>query len=274
MASTLHDPAPPAAAPAPAASRTVVAERLRRLSPRERAVWAAVILALALLPALVSAARSETVRSDVVLEPVRGTRTAAGTMAAYARRVVALPLVQSRIAANRNRYWNVIGLRHAEVDVAAAGPGGRAVRLSVPARSSGDARDLAGIVAAQVAAQSRGAASRRGGARAGLRAIDRRLRDAALSPARRSELLAQRRFIVTQARQEHGAVPLRVTRPPTLPAGDRIDRVVAKVAPDGAPRPSPLWAGFAGLLLGLALCSLWLALPAGRRADGPAPPGE
>jgi hypothetical protein len=27
------------------------------------------------------------------------------------------------------------------------------------------------------------------------------------------------------------------------------------------PRPNPLWAGFVGLLLGVALCALWLALP-------------
>jgi hypothetical protein len=271
MASTLHDPAPPAAAPAAATARTVVADRLRRLSPRGWAIWATVILTLALVPALVSAARPKTVRSDVVLEPVAGTRTGAGTMAAYARRFLAFPLVQSSIAARRSRYWSVIGLRHVDVDVAAAGPGGGGVRLSVPAGIPGDARDLAGIVAAQVTAHSRGAGSRRAGARANLRAIDRRLRAGGLTTARRAELVAQRKFMVTQVRQERGAVALRVAHRPTRPDGDRIDRAVSKVAADGAPRPSPLWAGVAGLLLGVSLFALWLAVPADRR-PGPAPP--
>ena len=274
MASTLHDPAPPAAAPAPATPPTVVADPLGRLGPRGRAVWAVVILALAVVPALVSAARSETVQSDVLLEPVAGASARDGAMAAYARRVLALPVVQGRIASQRNRYWFLIGLRHVDVDVRAEGPGGERVRLSVADRTPGKARDLAHSVARQLVAQSRGAAARRSSTRAGLRVVDRALQDPALTAARRAQLESQRRFIVVQGRQDEGVVELRIARPATLPAGDRIARAVSKVAPEGVPRPNPLWAGFAGLLLGLALCALWLALPAGRRASGPAPPGE
>jgi hypothetical protein len=233
-----------------------------------------VILALAIVPALVSAARPQTVRSDVVLEPAAGASARPGTMARYARIVLHLPVVQSHIAAQRNRYWNFIGLRRVDVDVAAAGAGGQGVRLTVADRTPGKARDLAGIVAVQLVAQSRGAARRRARARAGVRGIDRALQAPGLTADRRTQLAAQREFIAAQARQERGATALRIARPAVLPAGDRVDRLVSAVAPDGLPSPDPLWAGFAGLLLGLALCALWLALPAGRRADSPPPPGE
>ena len=274
MASTLHDRPAAASPPPPSTPRTAVADRLRRVGPREWAVWAVVILVLAIVPALVSAARPQTVRSDVVLEPAAGASARPGAMAGYARAVLHLPVVQSHIAAQRNRYWNLIGLRHVDVDVAAVGAGGQGVRLTVAERTPGKARGLAGIVAEQLAAQSREAAPRRARARAGVRAIDRALQAPGLTAARRAELVAQREFIAAQARQDRGAIALRVARPATLPAGDRVDRLVSPVAPDGVPRPDPLWAGFAGLLLGLALCALWLALPAGRRADGSAPPGE
>ena len=272
MASTLHDR--PAVAPPPAAPRNVVAQRLRRLGPRERAIWAVVILLLALLPAVVSAARPETVRSDVLLQPAAGETARAEAMADYARRVVAVPFVQVRIAAERNRYWSLIGLRPVRVGVAAAGPGAQGVRLTVAARTPKEARNVNAVVAEQVTALSRGAAGRRASARAGLRTIERTLRDSQLEPARRAQLVAQRRFVAVQARQERGVVALRVARPATKPAGDRIDRLVWPVASDGVPRADPLWAGFAGLLLGLALCALWLALPAGRRPARSAATGE
>jgi hypothetical protein len=268
MASTLHDRAPAAAPPPPAPRGTVVADRLRRLGRRERAIWAVAILVLALVPALVSAARSDTVRSEVLLEPAPGERARPGVMADYVRTVVNLPVVQGRIAFRRSRDWFLVGLRHADVDVDAAGRGGRGVRLTVTERTRRKARDLAFIVAREVRARSRGAARRLSSGLAGLKVIDRALRNRVLPAARRRELLAQRRFILVQARQDAKGASLEITRPPTLPAGDRIDRIVTKVAPDGAPHPHPLWAGFAGLLLGLALCGLWLALPAGRRAGG------
>ena len=140
------------------------------------------------------------------------------------------------------------------------------MRLSVADRTPREARDLANSVAREVAAQSRGAAARRASGLGALKVVDRALQDPDLTAARRAELVAQRRFILTQSRLDEGVVALRLARPATLPAGDRLDRAVSKVAPDGVPRPDPLWAGFAGLLLGVALCSVWLALPPGRRA--------
>jgi hypothetical protein len=265
MASTLHDR--PAAAASPAAPRgRVVADRLRRLGPRERAVWAVAVLALALVPALVSAARSETVRSEVLLEPAPGQTARPGAMAGYVRTALDQPVLQGRIAFRRSRDWFLIGLRHADVDVRAAGAGNRGVLLSVPERTRRKAHDLAFIVAREIRARSRGAAERRRSGLAALKVIDRALADPALPAARRARLTAQRRFVITQAREDTGVAALEVTRPATLPDGDRIDRLVSKVAPDGAPHPDPLWAGFAGLLLGLALCGLWLALPARRPA--------
>jgi hypothetical protein len=266
MASTLHDPARTAPPAAPGGRRSLVAGRLRELGPRQRAVWGVVMLVLALGPAVVSAARPEQVRSYVFLEPVAGATAREGDVADYTRRILRLNLVQNTIAGTRSRYWTLLGLGRVHVDVHPAGPGGQGVRLSVLGRTRAEARDLANATAAQVTARSRGTIARRTRARAGLRKLDKARRDPHLTRARRSGLEAYRRFVAFDDGLEAGAVDLRVARPATVPADDRISRLVSKVAPDGVPRPNPLWAGFAGLLLGLALCSLWLALPPGRRA--------
>src|SRR4051812_9646874 len=121
MAFALRDPTPAAATPPPPTRRSVMAERVRRLSPRQRAIWAAMILGLALVPALISASRPKDVRSNVLLEPVTGQRAPRGVMAGYARSVLRAPVVQSRIAWTRSRYWNLIGLEHVDVNVQAAG---------------------------------------------------------------------------------------------------------------------------------------------------------
>jgi hypothetical protein len=269
MAFALRDPSPAAAAPRPATPRDVLADRFRRLSPRQRAIWAAVILGLALVPALISASRPENVRSAVLLEPAAGQKAPTGVMANYLRSVVNVPIVQSRVAWSRSRYWDLIGLEHVDVDVQEAGPDGQGVRLTVADRTPRKARDLATAVAAEVVYQTRRAASRRASARGGVLFIDHALRNPNLSHARRAELITQRQLVATQAHQLRNAVEARISRPATMPAGDRIDRVVSKAAPGGVPRPNPIWAGLAGLFVGLALCALRLALPATRAPGDP-----
>jgi hypothetical protein len=232
------------------------------------------VIAMTLVPIFVSATRPTQVTSEVVIEPVAGSKVSEGATAAYARRVLRLNLVQHTIAATRSRYWTLIGLGHVDVDVEAVGRGGQAAKLSVADRTRAEAQKLANAAALAVTARSRGAPARHARARAKLRKLAQALRDPGVSPKRRSQLIATRQFIGFDARLDAGAVALRVAGPATRPAGDRIDRVVSAVAPDLAPRPSPLWAGVAGLLLGLSLCALWLAVPPGRRTGGPAPPGE
>jgi hypothetical protein len=272
MASTLHDPEAPTPPPA-APPRSLFTRRLPALGAHQMAFLGVFLLAMTLIPIVVTATRPERVTSEVVIEPVAGSKVSEGATAAYARRVLHLTLVQHTIAATRSRYWTLLGLGHVDVDVEAVGRGGQAAKLSVAGRTRAEAEKLANAAAVAVTARSRGALARRARARAKLRRLARALRDPDLSPERRSQLIGTRRFIGFDARLDAGAVALRVARPATRPAGDRIDRVVSKVARDGAPRPSPLWAGFAGLLLGLSLCALWLAVPTDRR-PGPAPPGE
>ena len=269
MASTLHDPKAPTPAPA-ATPRSRLSRRLPALGSHQLAFLGIFLLAMTLIPILVTGARSKQVTSEVVVEPVAGSKVSEGATAAYARRVLRLNLVQHTIAATRSRYWTLIGLGHVDVDVEAVGRGGQGAKLIVAGRTRAEAQRLANAAALSVAARSRDAPARHARARAKLRKLAQALRDPGLSPQRRSQLIATRQFIGFDARLDAGAVALRVARPATRPAGDRIDRVVSKVAPDGAPRPSPLWAGVAGLLLGLSLCALWLAVPPGR----PAPPGE
>jgi hypothetical protein len=137
----------------------------------------------------------------------------------------------------------------------------------VPGRTPGEAQEVAAVVAREAVVRSRGAADRRVQARSALLLVEKALRNPDLTPGRRSELERQREFITVQGRQDIGVAPLRVVAPPTRPDGGVVDRLAREVVSDGVPRPNPLWAGFVGLLLGLALCALWLALPV--RGRGP-----
>src|SRR5829696_9046840 len=100
MPSTLRDPAPPAATKREA-PRAVLADRLRRLGPRERVVLTLAVVALTLIPAIVTAVRPATLHSEVRLAPAAGERTRPGLMARYVERFVHQPLIQDRIAGER-----------------------------------------------------------------------------------------------------------------------------------------------------------------------------
>ena len=265
MASALRDPAPPATAPA-ATRRSVLSGRLDRLGRRERVVMALAVLALAVVPALVSALRPATLWSETRLAPEPGERARPGLMAPLIERWVSLPVVQDRIAFTRSRWYWLVDLDLADVEASPAGPGGQGAFVRVPGRTPGEAQEVAEVVARQLVKHFRGAAKRREGTRRALLVVDKALRDPDLTPARRDELLRQRRFINVQARGDEGVAALRVVSRPTRPDGGVVDGVTRRVVSDGVPRPHPLWAGLAGLLMGLALCALWLALPVRGRA--------
>jgi len=252
MASTLHDPA------LPAATRRTPARLGRR---RHLLVMALVVVVLTLVPAAVSSLRPATVHSEVRLVPERGQQTRTGAVASLVEQRVNQPGVRNRIVTARRRSAWIVDLALTDVRATPAAPSGQGALISVPGATPGEARDVARLVAREVIARAGGAAARRAEARRAVAAVERALHQRGLTPARRTELESQRRFITVQALQDAGLTPVRVAAGPTRPEGDLVDRVVRPVISDGVPRPNPLWAGFVGLLLGVALCALWLALP-------------
>jgi hypothetical protein len=260
MASTLRD-APPQAAPPPPTPRSAVSERWRRLGRRERVVMALAVVALALVPALFSALRPATLYSEMRLSPELGERAAPGRMAPYIERMVVSRGVRDRIAGTRSRWYWLVDLELTEVRATPAAPGGQGAFVRVPGSTPGEAQEVARVIARHAIAQSRDAATRRATTRAALAMVDRALRRPGLSAARQAELERQRTFIVVQGRNQRGVAPLQLASGPTRPDGGVVDSLARNVVAEGVPRPNPLWAGLVGLLLGLALCALWLALP-------------
>jgi hypothetical protein len=246
-----------------------VADRIRRLSTRERAVLALMTGALALGPVLVSLQRDATYRSRVEFGVASTDRAAPERSTAYVAKWAREPQLRSRLT-------RVDGLDRPTADslvdgieVTSGAPrGGKpTVVVSVPAATPGRAHELASLVAAAVSGESARVQRVVTRARAYLARARKALRDAELSPERRAALLERARFTRVAAEDYRGVGALEVAAPPTQPLASGLDRVIDDLVPGDAPRPSPVFAGATGLILGLTLGLLWTLLgpPRGSR---------
>ncbi len=254
----------------PAGRSATIVRRLRGLAPRERALLALAVLLLTLVPVAVSLARPAVRWSELVVAPAAGAPTARGSPAEQVSRLVRDRSFQARVDDERDSAWFTLESRLDDVEVSAVAGDPSRVRIRVPARTRAEALGVARSVAAVLTAQGRTAPRMVAVGRARLREIDAALRGRP-APARRRQLLTERRFIGVAIAN---VVAVEVVDPPSRPSRTATEALIEKLDESGAPRPSPLWAGLAGLLLGLALCCLWLARPSDERAGRDAwPPG-
>ena len=222
------------------------------------------------MPVAISLARPAVRWSELVVAPVAGATTSRGSPTEQVSRLLRDRAFRARVADERDSTWFALESRLDDVDVSAVAGDSSRVRVRVPARTRAEALGAARAVAAAITAQSRTVPKMVAVGRARLREIDAALR-ARPAPARRRQLVTERRFIGVAIAN---VVALEVVDPPSLPSRTTAEALIEQLDESGAPRPSPVWAGLAGLLLGLALCCLWLARPvdggAGRDAWPPA----
>jgi hypothetical protein len=239
-----------------------------RPSPRRpagrRATLALAVLLLALVPVGISLARPAVRWSELAVARAGGGSTPRGSLVEHVRRLLRDGGFRARVADDQDSPWFAYESRLGDVDVSPAAQDPSRVRIRVPARTRTQALGIARSVAAVITAQGRAAPEMVAIGRARLREVEAALRDP-LTPARRRELVAERRFIGVALAN---VVPLEVVDPPSVPARTTVEALIETLDESGAPRPSPLWAGLAGLLLGLALCCLWLARPLDEGAAG------
>ena len=253
MALALRDRTGPAQAPDSRGRTAGARARWRAVPPRTRAVLALVVIVLTAAPVAVTLARPDSFHatfvvaqhdasqvSDVSLDE-RVTRAAGGIEAR--RRIVAL-----RDASG----WSLPKV--IPDPIVGRGPRPGTVRVTFRADTAQESQDLARVVASVITTQRRRIVRKRAAEIGRLREVESALERRDLSRARRARLREEAAFIRASL---PGLVALRVSDPPSAvrPAGliDRLDT-------SGVPRPDPVWAGAVGLMLGLALCSLWLAL--------------
>ncbi len=263
MASTLRDPAPPA--DRLAAATRPLSERLGRLPRRERVLLAAVLLLLTLVPAAIAAARSSEARVDLKLERASRDASSPVGLPAYVRAMVRGRGLRDHVAAATARSWRDLERHYDDIEVVRGDAGPDAVVMQVPGGTVRDAQRLAGIIADKVNIDARLQLA----ARSDLARTGRRLRRGGLSAARRRQLLTQREFARVGLRPFRDDIPLRVSGPFTEKPRGTVDRAIDSLPGENPPHRSPVWTGFAGLLLGLAVCSLWLLArsPAPRPAE-------
>jgi hypothetical protein len=261
MASALRDRPRPSPG-RPAGRSAAIVRRLRGLAPRQRALLALALLLLTLVPVAVSLARPAVRWSELVVTPAPAALTPRGSASEQMGRLLRDRSFRARVADERDSTWFVLESRLDDVDVAAVAGDPSRARVRVPARTRAEALGVARSVAAVITAQGRAAPKMLAVARARLREIAEALGDRP-APARRRQLLTERRFIGVAI---GNLVALEVVEPPSLPSRTTTEALIEQLDESGAPRPSPLWAGLAGLLLGLALCCLWLARPSDERA--------
>jgi hypothetical protein len=253
MASTLRDPAP-----APnrlAAAAAPLSERLGRVPRRERVLLAVVLLILTVVPAAIAAARSSEVRVELALERAAPGFSAPQGVPAYVRSMLRGSRLREHVAGVTGRSWRDLEDHYDAIEVVRRGaPGHREVVMRVPADTVRDAEKLADAIVGKLDID----AELQVNGRTLLARIGRRLRDENLSEAVRRRLITQRLFARAGLRSFRNDIPLRASRPVTEAPRGTVDRAIDSLPGENPPYRSPVWTGLAGLLLGLALCSLWL----------------
>jgi hypothetical protein len=245
-------------APRSGAGRDRILQPVSALDRRTRAMLALLILALAIVPVLVTMARSSDRFSHFTVTTVPGadaptTGLDHRVLSLLARPDVARPVFRAK---EDRPSWALYEPRLDRVTVTRVGAGDRSVVVRVPGRSSAEAQDVAVVIARAIDSVAARVLRRAAEGRDRRARIDEELREPGLTPARRLALTAELRFI-----KGGNQVPLRVSAGPERAPLTGIDALVAKVERSGAPRPHPAWAGLAGLLLGLAVSWLWIMLP-------------
>jgi hypothetical protein len=229
-----------------------------------RVLLAALVAALVIVPAVVTSERSATYRSEVTLAASRQAADPGGNPVAYVRSQLNSRLVRGLIAAQSGGSFGA--LPEAGSARVRGGAGGT-ITLSVPGPTPTTARTLADRIALGLAAQSRESAARHRALEAQRTVVAAGLRMKGLSSRDRRELRLQLRFVTAALTRRSGGVDLEVARRASLPERNVVDRAMAAAGIGDAATPSPVWAGMAGLLLGLALCCVWLVA----RQPGAAP---
>jgi hypothetical protein len=253
VALALRDQTRPTSAPDSGGPTAGVSARLRAMPPRTRAVLALVVVVLTAAPAAITLARADTFTSTLVVAQQDASQASD------------VPLIErvTRTARGFETRRRIVALRDAPGwslpedipnPIVGAGPRPGTARVTIPADTTREALDVARVTAGVITAQARRISRARAAALDRRRAIDSALGRRDVSRARRSRLREEAEFIRASL---PGLVALRISDPPAAvqPTGliDRLD-------PGGIPRPDPVWAGAVGLMLGLALCSLWLTL--------------
>ena len=233
-----------------------VGGRWRALRPVERVLLGLLVAVLAVVPALVTGRRSSSYRSEVALAVVSPPPAGAADPVARVRLQVNSRFVQGLMAARAGGSVGALPAGARTVGVRRAADG--SIVLSVPGTDPSSARRLADQIASGLADQSRLAAASRKQMARKLAMIDRALRAPGLTAARRRRLVAERRFAGIALQGQRQSAEFAVRRVATTPRRNAVDRVVAGVHAGDATTPPALWAGIAGLLLGLALSGVWL----------------
>jgi hypothetical protein len=243
--------------------KTAEGDRSRRPATGERLLLGLVIALLTVVPALVAAARPSSYRSEVELRVPQPEARRLEPPRAYVTSFVGGPILRGHMMELLGDAWPQYRPLSERIAVTAGRreDGGRVI-VAVPAERPSQARELAGFVAEKLLADAALKYPARRRARAALARVERALREPGLEPARRRELLARRRSAEATAAVYVPIVPLRASGPATQPKLSGIDSAVRRLLGHDQPPPSPLWSGFAGLLLALALCALWLLVRA------------
>ena len=241
MTSTLDERAPGSIG-RPATTRSWLANRVQRVSSRERLLLVLLVSVLTFCPALIAAARQSSYRTRIVFATVPQRIPAPGSDQSLIRATLRAPTFRGITARPGTRR------------------GRPTVVLSVPGRTPKQARRLATLVAARVVSSSTIAYRTWALFATQPRLTQRVLHDARLSPALRQRL---GRLLA----QFKPGEPLRVESQSTGPTGS-VDEAIEGLRQATTVRRSPVWVGAAGFLVGIGLCALWLLLPASAQARG------
>ena len=266
VALALRDQARPAQAPDARSHAVGARARLRAVPPRTWAVLALVVVVLTAAPVLITLARPGTFNTTFVVAQHDPSQASDVPLDERATRTIVGFETQRRIVALRDaRDWS---LEDVTPDpTVEPGPRPGTVRVTIPADTAEQSEGIARVAADVITTQRRGVVRKRAEELARLREVEIAVQRRDLAPARRARLREEAAFIRASL---PGLVAMRISDPPTAVApASLIDRLDA----GGVPRPDPIWAGAVGLLLGLALCSLWLTL-SGRSSTRPEQPAE
>jgi len=253
VALALRDKTRPASVPDAGGQAWGVRGRLRAVPPRTRAALALVVVVLTAAPVAMTLARPDTFTSTFTVAQQHASQVSYLSLDERVTRMIRGIETQRRIAALRDaRGWSPTEVSLDPMVDPGSRPG--TVRVTIPADTSQRSQALARVVADAIAAQGRRTSRRRAAALDRRREIEVMLDRRDVSRAQRSRLRDEAAFIRGGL---PGLVALRISDPPTaVPPTGLVDRL----NPSGVPRPDPVWAGAVGLMLGLALCSLWITL--------------
>jgi hypothetical protein len=266
VALALRDQTRPASAPESGGPTAGVSARLRAVPPRTRAVLALVVVVLTAAPVAITLARADTFASTFLVAQQDASQASHLPLVDRVGRAAREYETRRRIVALRDTPgWSLP--EDIPDPIVGAGPRPGTARVTIPADTSQEALDVARVTAGAITAQARRISRARAAALERRREIEVALARRDVSRAQRLRLETQALFIrVTLPR----FVPLRIADPPAAvqPTG-----FINRLDPGGIPRPDPVWAGAVGLMLGLALCWLWLTL-SGRSSSVREQPGD